>query len=161
VLVLLSAITDPETVSRLVRSGVAGLAHQDQSIEQIAAALDAIEAGRNVLDPGPLRPPARDRNRLCQLSPREQEILTRIVGGQSTSQMAYAMNITANTVRTYVKNVLAKLGAHSRLQLAALASRDGLLIDQASAADDFPAGKRVTRSRHIPLTEERARARKW
>ena len=47
------------------------------------------------------------------------------------------MNITVDTVRTYVKNVLAKLGAHSRLQLAALASRDGLLIDQATAAAVF------------------------
>jgi DNA-binding NarL/FixJ family response regulator len=54
--------------------------------------------------------------------------------------MSCAMNITVDTVRTYVKNVLAKLGAHSRLQLAALASRDGLLIDQAMTADAFPRG---------------------
>jgi hypothetical protein len=70
------------------------------------------------------------------------------------------MNITVDTVRTYVKNVLAKLGVHSRLQLAALASRDGLLIDQATAADVFPVDKRVTRSDRIPLREERARARR-
>ena len=52
---VLSEATDPDTLSQLIRSGVAGLTHQDQSVEQIAAALDAIEAGRNVLDPGPLR----------------------------------------------------------------------------------------------------------
>jgi hypothetical protein len=52
------------------------------------------------------------------------------------------MNITVDTVRTYVKNVLAKLGAHSRLQVAALATRDGLLIDQALAADVLPYGAR-------------------
>jgi hypothetical protein len=45
------------------------------------------------------------------------------------------MNITVSTVRTYVKNVLAKFGAHSRLQLAALASRDGLALDLAAADD--------------------------
>ena len=50
------------------------------------------------------------------------------------------MNITVDTVRTYVKNVLTKLGAHSRLQLAALASRDGLRIDQATATNAFPHG---------------------
>ena len=132
---VLSEVTDPETLSQLMRSGVAGLTHQDQSVAQIAAALDAIEAGRNVLDPGPPRVPARGAKRLCELSPREEEILARIVGGQSTRQMSFAMNITADTVRTYVKNVLAKLGAHSRLQLAALATRDGLLIDQAPAAE--------------------------
>ena len=58
------------------------------------------------------------------------------------------MNITVDTVRTYVKNVLAKLGAHSRLQLAALASRDGLLIDQATAADAFL--PRISRSSGPP-----------
>lgn len=158
---VLSEITDPETVSEFMRSGVAGLTHQDQSVAQIAAALDAIEAGRNVLDPGPLRFPARDRNRLCELSPREKEILTRIAAGQGTRQMSCAMNITVGTVRTYVKNVLAKLGAHSRLQLAALASQDGLLIDEATAVDVFPSvDKRVSASDRSPLPEERARARR-
>ena len=110
---------------------------------------------------GPLRFPARDRNRLCELSPREKEILTRIAAGQGTRQMSSAMNITVDTVRTYVKNVLAKLGAHSRLQLAALASQDGLLIDQATALDVFPSvDKRVSASDRSPLPEERARARR-
>jgi two-component system, NarL family, nitrate/nitrite response regulator NarL len=158
---VLSEVNDPEVLVQLMRSGVAGLTNQDQSVAQIAAALDAIEAGRSVLDPGPLRFPARDRNRLCELSPREKEILTRIVGGQSTRQMSLAMNITVDTVRTYVKNVLGKLGAHSRLQLAALASRDGLLIDQAIAAAVFaPADKRVSRRDRTPLPEERARVRR-
>ena len=158
---VLSEITDPETLSQLMRSGAAGLTHQDRSVAQIAAALDAIEAGRNVLDPGPLRFPARARKRLCELSPREKEILTRIAAGQSTRQMSCTMNITVDTVRTYVKNVLAKLGAHSRLQLAALASQDGLLIDQATAADVFPpADNRVSRPGRAVLPEERARARR-
>jgi two-component system, NarL family, nitrate/nitrite response regulator NarL len=158
---VLSDITDPETLSQFMRSGVAGLTHQDQSVAQIAAALDAIEAGRSVLDPGPLRFRARDRNRLCELSPREKEILTRITAGQGTREMSCAMNITVDTVRTYVKNVLAKLGVHSRLQLAALASRDGLLIDQATAVDVFPAAdKRVSQFDRTPLPEQRARARR-
>lgn len=70
-----------------------------------------------------------------ELSPREKEIVTRIARGQSTRQMSFAMNITVGTVRTYVKNVLAKLGAHSRLQVAALASQDRSLGDQALEAD--------------------------
>jgi DNA-binding NarL/FixJ family response regulator len=137
---VLSQVTAPETLSQLIRSGVAGLIHQDRSVAQIAEALDAIEAGQSVLDPGPMRAPARDTNRLGELSPREKEILARIAGGQSTRQMSCAMNITVDTVRTYVKNVLTKLGAHSRLQLAALASRDGLLSDQVMSADALPRG---------------------
>jgi two-component system nitrate/nitrite response regulator NarL len=136
---VLSEVTDPETLSQLIDSGVAGLTHQDQSVDQIVSALEAIAAGRNVLDPRLPRVPARGTERPCELSPREREILARIAGGQSTKQMSSAMDITVDTVRTYVKNVLAKLGAHSRLQLAALASQDGSLIDQSLAADVLPA----------------------
>lgn len=140
---VLSEVTAPEMLSQLIKIGVAGLIHQDRNVAQIAETLDAIEAGRSVLDPGPMKVPARDTNRLGELSPREKEILARIAGGQSTRQMSSAMNITVDTVRTYVKNVLTKLGAHSRLQLAALASRDGLRIDQATTANASLMGKPV------------------
>jgi len=36
------------------------------------------------------------------------------------------MNIATSTLRTYVKNVLSKIGAHTRLQAAALASQGDL-----------------------------------
>jgi DNA-binding CsgD family transcriptional regulator len=89
---------------------------------------------------------------LDKLSPREKEIVIRIAQGESTLQMSLAMSVTAETVRTYVKNVLAKFGAHSRLQLAALASRDGSLIDQDPAADVLgPAGQPITWSYGRPL----------
>jgi two-component system nitrate/nitrite response regulator NarL len=164
VLVLLE-VTDQETLAELKRSGVGGVTHQDQSVAQIASALDAIEAGRNVLDPGPLQAPAPGAKRMCELSPREREIVARIVGGQSTRQMSFAMNITVDTVRTYVKNVLAKLGAHSRLQLAALASREGLLIDHPLGAgilgpeEDAAVGRPYRR----PLLERSSggRSRGW
>jgi DNA-binding NarL/FixJ family response regulator len=134
---VLSEVVTPEMLSQLIKSGVAGVTHLGQSVAQIAQTLDATEAGQDVLDPGPVPAPARETNLLAELSPREREILARIACGQSTRQMSYAMTITVDTVRTYVKNVLTKLGAHSRLELAALASREGLLIDQGTAAHAF------------------------
>ena len=148
---MLSEVADPETLSQVKSSGAAGFLHKDLSVDQIASALDVIAAGGSMLDPGLLRVPSRrtarsdPRTPLDKLSPREKEIVTRIVWGESTRQMSFAMNVTAETVRTYVKNVFAKLGAHSRLQLAALASRDGWLIDQAPAVDVLvPAGQPIT-----------------
>ena len=136
---ILSGVTDPRTLSLVNRDDVAGFIRKDQSVDQIASALEVIAGGGNVLDPGHLRLPARDmdrpqpKNPLQELPPREKEIVARIVEGQSTRQMSFAMNITADTVRTYVKNVLVKFGAHSRLQLAAIVSRDGFLTDHQSA----------------------------
>jgi DNA-binding NarL/FixJ family response regulator len=69
-----------------------------------------------------LTPPSAD-GPLSTLTPREAEVLRRIAAGQNTKKMAGEMNVTTETLRTYVKKVLAKLGAHSRLEAATLASR--------------------------------------
>lgn len=129
---VLSARTDQAASSAAREIGVAGFLGKDQNIDQIADALDVIAAGGVVFDPvlshGPPARPAGDRRQpgLCALTQREREVLSRIAAGQSTGHMAAEMEITIGTLRTYVRNALAKLGAHSRLEAATLISRDGL-----------------------------------
>jgi DNA-binding NarL/FixJ family response regulator len=94
------------------QAGVAGFVGKDQELDRIATALDAIAARR----------PPRGEDPLATLTPREAEVLQRITAGQGTKAMAREMSVTTETLRTYVKNVLAKLGAHSRLEAAALVS---------------------------------------
>lgn len=135
---VLSSLADRPTWSAAVRIGVAGFLGKDQDVGQIAAALDEVGAGRRAIDPMlPSRASVRSHRRrrpssLHVLTPREKEVLRRIVAGQSTAQMAEEMDIAINTLRSYVKNVLTKLGTHSRLQAAALAAREDLL-DELSA----------------------------
>jgi two-component system, NarL family, nitrate/nitrite response regulator NarL len=129
--VVLSGALDP-TVAWEARSiGVAGLLAKDQSVTQIARALEVIAAGGAVYESARSRQvhasvPQRARSQY-DLTPRETDVLRRIVAGQSTEQMSLEMKIATSTLRTYVKNLLTKLGAHSRLQAAALASREGLV----------------------------------
>jgi DNA-binding NarL/FixJ family response regulator len=40
------------------------------------------------------------------------------------------MGVAASTLRAYVKSILTKLGAHTRLEAAVLATRENLLGDQ-------------------------------
>jgi two-component system nitrate/nitrite response regulator NarL len=111
--------------------GVAGFFGKDQELDMIAIALETIAAGRVTSRPEPpgedplSAPPRGDADRVPALTPRETEVLRRIAAGQSTKTMAREMSVTTETLRTYVKNVLGKLGAHSRLEAAALASRAG------------------------------------
>jgi two-component system nitrate/nitrite response regulator NarL len=135
---------------------IAGLIPKDQSIDQIADALDVVAAGGAVFDTGLHRGMAsrrqaqRSTQPLERLTPREREILARIVDGQSTKQMARAMSITIGTAGIYVRNVLTKLGVHSRLQAAALASRQGLLDQLRPGEAWFPSSgpvNRLSRSR--------------
>jgi DNA-binding NarL/FixJ family response regulator len=79
-------------------------------------------AGRK---PGPDARPGlpATKDPISTLTRREAEVLGRIVAGQNTKKMALEMNVTTETLRTYVRNVLAKLSAHSRLEAAAIASK--------------------------------------
>jgi DNA-binding NarL/FixJ family response regulator len=135
---VLSGICDAQLLAEVAQLGVAGFLSKTKDVDEIAAALDTIAAGGLVFDAGPIpmarrRQPAQPGNPLDVLSPREKEILTGIVAGNSTQLMARAMGISSGTVRMHVRGVLTKLGAHSRLQAAAMARRHGYLDDLSTA----------------------------
>lgn len=137
--VVLSGISDPDALCEAIELPIAGFIRKDQNVDEMARALDVIAAGGTLIAPTLRRsaPSRRTRARppdpMDELTAREREVVGRIVNGESTKHMAEAMSITPDTVRSYVKNVLAKLGVHSRLQVAAIASRGK------NSADD-PAG---------------------
>ena len=126
-IVVLSCLSDPATVAAARKLGVAGFVRKDQASDAVAAALSVVAGGGVAFD---ARPRPRDRrpaapggaSPLSGLTPREAEVLRRIVAGQNTRQMAAEMSVSVSTLRGYVKSILAKLGAHSRLQAAAIAS---------------------------------------
>ena len=53
------------------------------------------------------------------LTPRERDVVTRLVAGASTRDISQAMTLTISTVNTYMKRIFAKLGVHSRVELVA------------------------------------------
>jgi DNA-binding CsgD family transcriptional regulator len=62
----------------------------------------------------------------ANLTARELEVLGLLVEGRSNRQIAEQLFISPKTASVHVTNLLAKLGAHSRLEAAALARRLGL-----------------------------------
>lgn len=56
--------------------------------------------------------------RLPDLTEREGEILGQIAAGLSNKQIARVLGISDGTVKVHIKNLLRKLGAHSRLEAA-------------------------------------------
>ncbi len=61
------------------------------------------------------------------LTPREREVLARLVYGESTPSMAKSMGVRLSTLRTHIDSVLIKLGVHSRLEAVAYAVREGIV----------------------------------
>ena len=61
----------------------------------------------------------------ASLAPREVETLEHLTQGLDPTTIAAQMGLKVSTVRGYVKNVLAKLGAHSQLEAVVMAVRAG------------------------------------
>ncbi len=124
---VLSDLTDQAIWAQASQLGIAGFLAKDRSVSQIADALQVIAAGEAAaFDRAPPNGASRPAAPFV-LTPREEEVLRRIAAGQHTRQMAGEMDIAISTLRTYVKNVFAKLGVHSRLEAAAVASRANLV----------------------------------
>jgi two-component system, NarL family, invasion response regulator UvrY len=68
-----------------------------------------------------------DASPFDQLSPRELEIVTRLVRGQRMSDMARALNLSPKTVATHKYRLLAKLELSDMVGLVRLAQQYGLL----------------------------------
>jgi two-component system, NarL family, nitrate/nitrite response regulator NarL len=127
-IVMLSCLDDLSVVSEAKKAGAVGFLRKDQKVDAIVRGVELAGAGGMAFDPATSRPQGRrmtGTNRgPCPgaLTTRETEVLRRIVAGQGTRQMASEMGVTISTLRSYVKSVLAKLGVHSRLEAAAIAS---------------------------------------
>jgi len=71
------------------------------------------------LDERSQRWPSSRRSAELPLTSREREVITLIALGLETPQIAQELHISAQTVRTHVRNAMSKLGARTRAQLVA------------------------------------------
>ena len=61
------------------------------------------------------------------LTPRQREVLALLADGASTTQIAITLGLAEETVRNHIRQLLRRLGVHSRLAAVAHARRHGLI----------------------------------
>jgi DNA-binding NarL/FixJ family response regulator len=71
--------------------------------------------------------PVEAARRPSELTSREHQVLELLATGLNNREIAGQLGVTYATIRTHVRNLLAKIGAHSRLQAVARAGEHGLL----------------------------------
>src|SRR5690606_31007970 len=77
--------------------------------------------------PPPASPPAGEAAAPALLSPRERHVLDLLAEGRSNKESARELGVSANTVKTHLAHLYAKLGARRRTEAVAAARRGGVI----------------------------------
>lgn len=111
-------------LNRLVRdAGGQGTLLKSGTRERLLEALDAVLAGQTSFD---RRHPPREGGR-APLTSREREVLRLVAGGATNREVAAALEISSESVKTMLGRAFEKLGVSRRAEAVAVAQREGLL----------------------------------
>jgi DNA-binding NarL/FixJ family response regulator len=125
-----------EYVHAALLAGASGFLLKDAPRSQLIEAVRTIHRGDVILAPSiTLRlietflvgRPRQDRSMLKKLSPRETEVFTMVVNGQSNAEIAAHLFISEATVKTHVARLFAKLAVRDRVHAVVYAYEHGLI----------------------------------
>ena len=128
-IVLYTGSADEELLFSGLDSGARGYALKDGTPSELTTALNTVAEGGSYVDPR-LRPALLSRRvteHLPSLSNREREILDLLAQGLTGEAVAERLVLSAETVKTHIRNAMAKLEAHTRVHAVAIALREGYI----------------------------------
>jgi DNA-binding NarL/FixJ family response regulator len=128
-IVMLTVYDDSDRIFQALQMGAGGYLLKRASADEILQAIQDVHRGgapmsayiaRKVVQSFQHQAPAGKPDEA--LSKRESEVLGYVARGYSDKEVAEALGLTPSTVRSYLKNIYAKLHVHSRTQAILKAS---------------------------------------
>ena len=138
-IVMLTVSEDEEDLFAAIRAGARGYLLKDLEAPQLRAMIDAVARGEAAITPATAARIIRHLSSLGaptdgsipdRLTARELEVLRLVTAGRRNKEIAAELEISENTVKYHLRNILEKLHAQNRTEVATLALREGL-VDQA------------------------------
>lgn len=130
-IIALTSFREEELVNAALKAGAIGYLLKNVTAQELANAIRNAVNGRPTLAPEATmalmhaalapEPPGHD------LTDRELDVLALIVQGLNNNQIAAALNIGLSTVKYHVSNIISKLGATNRTEVATLAIQNRLV----------------------------------
>ncbi len=126
-ILMLSMHSEDTLVRQALEAGARGYILKNAVDLDLANAIKRVARGEKVLDPQVARQAALKGEREGGLTPRELDVLQRIVAGKSNKEIAAELNLSANTVSVHRANIMDALGIHKTAELVVYAIRNGLV----------------------------------
>ncbi len=125
-----------EFVYDALRAGASGFLLKDAPEDRLTAAIRVVADGgsmfapsvtRRLIEEFAQREQQPEQPDLAGLTEREHEVLLQVARGRSNAEIATALFVTENTVKTHVARLLMKLQVRDRVQAVVLAYELGLV----------------------------------
>ena len=120
---MLTVYEDSDSLFNSLRAGASGYLLKRTAPARLIEAIRDVHAGGAPMSPQLARrvvqyfsQPAADDSDISKLTPGEREFLDQLAGGYAYKEIADRMNISIDTVRSYVRTVYEKLHVHSRTE---------------------------------------------
>jgi DNA-binding NarL/FixJ family response regulator len=133
-IIMLTADGTPETLRQALDAGASAYIHKTRGVAVLLDVLRRVTAGEIVIEgsfvrtkPVEGKAPLELRRLAAYLTQRELECLSLLAAGLDTAAMSRRLGVSRTTVRSHVQAILTKLGVHSRLEAASVATRYGLV----------------------------------
>ncbi len=128
---MLTVSEEEESLLAAIQAGARGYILKNAGADELLEAIRRVHHGDAILSPvmtGRLFQTLRSGGvptplTALPLTRREQDVFHLLAQGASNRQIAEALTITENTVKTHVRNILEKLELHNRSEVAAYARR--------------------------------------
>lgn len=129
--IMLTGSTDPALFPKAMSAGACGYLLKESGLAQVTDAIRRAHAGEVVVPEGSVlrltKAVSAESGLGSKLTDRELQVLSLLAGGSDAKAIARSLGITWNTARSYIKNILMSLDAHSQLEAVAVATRLGII----------------------------------
>jgi DNA-binding NarL/FixJ family response regulator len=138
--IIMLTISDEEAdLYDAIKAGASGYLLKEISIEEVAAAIRAVNEGQSLISPSMAsklltefasmikRTDDRQQVPTPRLTDREMEVLKLVAKGLNNRDIAKQLFLSENTVKNHIRNIREKLQLHSRMEAVIYAVRERLL----------------------------------
>ena len=126
VILILTTFDGDDDIYRAFQAGVRGYLLKTATFDQIVRAVRDLHQGKTCV-PAAVAAKLAMRSESPNLTQRELDVLELLVSGQANREIAKSLFVSEETVKTHVKNLLAKLGAEDRTHAVSVALKRGLV----------------------------------
>jgi two-component system NarL family response regulator len=123
---VLTTYDTEEDIFNALEAGARGYILKDTTREEIIEAVRQIHAGNRFLPPA-IASRLADRVIRPTLTPRELDVLRLVSRGRTNKEIAVAIFVSEETVKSHMKGLFQKLNAHDRAEAVGIALQRGLL----------------------------------